>query len=184
MTSTQKRQLASVARTAVIALWTLSITLPLLAAAPPGFTGTWQRNEELSDDAQEKFREAMEAMREQMGRRGGMGGPGGSGGMGGLGQDHLVTVQGVSACLDRLSVDGLLTVTRGIQTPPRDNVKLLATFIEALKRRGIAAPQQHLVVVRDYLAVCTVLKASAWTPAEIERGVEILAQAIREMMNQ
>jgi spermidine synthase len=93
----------------------------------------------------------------------------GSGGVGGLGQDHLVTVQGISACLDRLGPDGLLAVTRGIQTPPRDNVKLLVTFVEALRRRDVGSPQQHVVIVRDYLGVCTVLKASPWTPAELQR---------------
>ncbi|MHC4126601.1 MAG: hypothetical protein ACYTE6_11525 [Planctomycetota bacterium] len=93
----------------------------------------------------------------------------GSGGVGGLGQDHLVTVQGIRACLDRLSPDGVLSVTRGIQTPPRDNVKLLATFVEALRRRDVEAPHRHVVIVRDYLGVCTVLKASPWTPLELER---------------
>ena len=53
----------------------------------------------------------------------------GSGGVGGLGQNHLVTVAGIVACLERLGVDGLLAVSRGIQDPPRDNLKLLATFL-------------------------------------------------------
>ncbi|MHC4769334.1 MAG: hypothetical protein ACYTEI_11560, partial [Planctomycetota bacterium] len=94
----------------------------------------------------------------------------GSGGVGGLGQDHLVTVQGISACLDRLGPDGVLAVTRGIQTPPRDNIKLLATFVEALRRRGVGSPQDHVLIVRDYLAVCTVVKASPLTPADLVRA--------------
>jgi hypothetical protein len=94
----------------------------------------------------------------------------GSGGVGGLAQDHLMTVQGISACLDRLSEHGLLAITRGIQTPPRDNVKLLAVFVEALRRRGVASPQRHVIVVRDFLGVCTVLKASPWTPADLVRA--------------
>jgi spermidine synthase len=94
----------------------------------------------------------------------------GSGGIGGLGQDHLVTVQGISACLDRLGPDGVLAATRGIQTPPRDNIKLLATFVETLKRRGVESPQEHVLIVRDYLAVCTVVKASPLTPADLVRA--------------
>jgi spermidine synthase len=94
----------------------------------------------------------------------------GSGGVGGLGQDHLVTVQGISACLDRLGPEGVLAVSRGIQTPPRDNVKLLATFVEALRSRGLDSPREHILIVRDYLAVCTVVKASPLTPADLVRA--------------
>jgi len=100
----------------------------------------------------------------------------GSGGVGGLGQDHLVTVEGISACLDRLAGDGLLFVCRGIQTPPRDNVKLLATFAEALRRRGMAEPGRHVVVLRDFQGVCTMVRARPWTPAEIEQVRRVCAE--------
>ena len=95
--------------------------------------------------------------------------PAGSGGVAGLGQDHLITVEGISACLARLSDDGLLTVSRGIQTPPRDNVKLLATFEAALRESGIPSPGRHLAVVRDYLAVCTMVRRSPWTAEQVDR---------------
>ncbi|MHC4217845.1 MAG: spermidine synthase family protein [Planctomycetota bacterium] len=94
----------------------------------------------------------------------------GSGGAGGLGQDYLATVEGVSACLDRLAPDGVLAVTRGIQTPPRDNVRILATLVEALRRRGVGNPQDHVVIVRDFLAVCTIVRASPWTPGDLVRA--------------
>ena len=92
----------------------------------------------------------------------------GTSGIGGLAQDHLVTVEGIDAALGRLATDGLLVVARGIQDPPRDNLKLLATFVEALRRRGATDPAGHLVVVRDFLAVCTLLRPRPWTPMEIE----------------
>jgi hypothetical protein len=62
-----------------IGLVCLGLAMPLLGAAEqPAFTGKWQRNDEESDDPQEKMREAMEAMRQQGGGRGGgMGGRGG-----------------------------------------------------------------------------------------------------------
>ncbi|MHC4066104.1 MAG: polyamine aminopropyltransferase, partial [Planctomycetota bacterium] len=93
----------------------------------------------------------------------------GSGGMGGLGQDHLLTVEGVVACLRRLTPDGLLFVCRGIQTPPRDNLKLLATFAEALSEIGIESAADHIVIVRDFQAVCSIVKTTAWSEAQINR---------------
>ncbi len=92
----------------------------------------------------------------------------GSGAVAGLGQDHLATVEGFMACLDRLTPEGSLVVARGIQTPPRDNLKLLATFIEALRRRGVTEPQRHLVIVRDFQWVCTIVRASPLAEQQIE----------------
>ncbi len=93
----------------------------------------------------------------------------GSGGIGGLAEDHLVTVEGVATCLARLSPTGLLAVGRAIQEPPRDNIKLAATFIEALRRTGCVDPGRHLVIVRDFLAVCTIARVSPWEPQDSER---------------
>jgi spermidine synthase len=92
-----------------------------------------------------------------------------TGGIGGLNQDYLVTVEGLAKCLDRLSSDGILSVGRGIQLPPRDNIKLLNTLLIALRRIGVERPADHVVVVRDYLAACTMIKRSRWRATEIDR---------------
>jgi hypothetical protein len=93
----------------------------------------------------------------------------GSAGLGGLAQDHLLTVEGMSACLDRLSDAGLLAACRGIQEPPRDDVKLLLMLHEALRRRGIAEPERHIAIVRDFLAVCMMVRPAPWTAGDVER---------------
>lgn len=92
----------------------------------------------------------------------------GSGGVGGLAQDFLLTSEGLSACLNALYPGGILIACRGIQTPPRDNVKLLATTIESLRKMGIDDPGKHIIIVRDYLAVCTVVKTTPWSGKQIE----------------
>ncbi|MCP3903913.1 MAG: hypothetical protein GY715_09790 [Planctomycetes bacterium] len=86
----------------------------------------------------------------------------GSGGVGGLGENHLVTVQGLAAALRALDDDGTLTVCRGIQSPPRDNLKLLGTLTSALGSLGVEQPREHVVIVRDYLAVCTMVRREPW----------------------
>ena len=92
----------------------------------------------------------------------------GSGGAAGLAQNYLITVEGFASCLDRLTAGGIIAVSRGIQDPPRDNIKLLATFVAALRTRGIADPQDHVAIVRDYLAVCTMVTRSPLEPNHIE----------------
>ncbi len=79
----------------------------------------------------------------------------GSQGLSALTENFLVTTEGVARCLERLTDRGLLCVTRGVQMPPRDNIKLLATMVEALGRNGATEPGQHLIQVRNYLAACT-----------------------------
>jgi len=91
----------------------------------------------------------------------------GGAGMGGLAEDHLLTVQGLKRCLDRLSDDGLLVACRGIQQPARDNVKYLATVGAALRATGVDDPSRHVAIVRDFLGVCTMVKPTPWTNEQI-----------------
>ncbi len=93
----------------------------------------------------------------------------GSHGLGGLGEERLFTVEGVVSAIRLLSPNGVLSITRGIQTPPRDNLKIFATVASALRRSGVRAPAEHLVVIRDFLAVCTIVKPTQWTTVQIER---------------
>ena len=92
-----------------------------------------------------------------------------AGGLEGLNQDHLMTVEGVAAALRRLSPDGILHVSRGIQLPPRDNAKIAATVIAALEQSGIARPGAHIAMVRDFLGVCTMVRPRPWREGEIRR---------------
>jgi hypothetical protein len=93
----------------------------------------------------------------------------GSGGMAGLGQDVLLTVEGLTAALERLTPEGMLVITRGIQDPPRDNLKLMALAVAALRRMGVEEPGGHVVIVRDFLAVCTLIRSTPWTEADAAR---------------
>ncbi|MXW05672.1 MAG: hypothetical protein F4Z81_11455 [Gemmatimonadetes bacterium] len=92
-----------------------------------------------------------------------------AGGLEGLNQDHLMTVEGVAAALRRLSPDGILHVSRGIQLLPRDNAKIAATVIAALELAGIARPGVHIAMVRDFLGVCTMVRPRPWRVGEIRR---------------
>ena len=94
--------------------------------------------------------------------------------MRGLAEDHLATVEGLAECLHALSDAGVLSVSRGIQQPPRENIRLLATLVEALESIGVAQPASHVVQVRDYLGVCTLALRS---PLD-ERRREELRRAI------
>ena len=96
-----------------------------------------------------------------------------AGGLEGLNQDHLMTVEGMAAALRRLSPDGILHVSRGIQLPPRDNAKIAATVIAALEQSEIARPGAHIAMVRDFLGVITMVRPRPWRADEIRRLREL-----------
>lgn len=92
----------------------------------------------------------------------------GSGGIGGLREDYLATVEGFTRCLDALSPHGIAGVVRGIQDPPRDNIKIAATWIEALEKRGSRRPGDHMLIARDELNVATFVSPSRLGASEVK----------------
>jgi hypothetical protein len=83
--------------------------------------------------------------------------PAASGGLQSLHENYLLTREGFAAALERLNSGGFLAVTRGIQTPARDNIKLAALGISALRARGVEEPERHILQARNYLAVTTLV---------------------------
>ena len=69
-----------------------------------------------------------------------------------LNESYLYTKEALHRMLDRLSSDGCLSIIRWIQYPPRDTIKLLATAIEVLREKGVATPENHLLMVRFQFA--------------------------------
>src|SRR5512135_1096507 len=61
---------------------------------------------------------------------------------------YLLTTEAFEAALARTAPDGLFVATRWLQTPPSESLRLIATLAEALRRRGVARPDQALAAFR------------------------------------
>jgi hypothetical protein len=72
-----------------------------------------------------------------------------------LHENYLLTVEGMVRCIEHLTPRGLITITRGLQSPPRDNIKILATLVKAFEKIGIRKAVNHLCQLRNHLASCT-----------------------------
>ena len=81
-----------------------------------------------------------------------------------LNESHLYTVEAISKALDRLTADGLLSITRTLKTPPRDSLKMLATVAQALRRRGVSQPGGHIIMIRSW-ATATIVVSPTVLPA-------------------
>ncbi len=80
-----------------------------------------------------------------------------TGGLQSLHEDYLLTKETIAKCIGILSDGGMITLTRGVQSPPRDSLKIFGLFATALEEAGVRDPKQHLLVARNYLAVNTML---------------------------
>ncbi len=101
----------------------------------------------------------------------------GSSGIGGLREDYLATVEGFERALNLLTGAGIATSLRGIQDPPRDNIKIAAMWIEALERNGIKEPGNHFLMARDELGFTTMVGKRPYDGDTIEK----FRKACREM---
>ncbi len=86
-----------------------------------------------------------------------------------LAESYLYTVEALGVYLDRLAPGGILAITRWIDLPPRDLVKLAATAIAALEGRGVADPGAHLALIRSWKTGTLLVSNAPLTPAQIER---------------
>ncbi len=84
-----------------------------------------------------------------------------------LNESYLYTVEAFRSYLAHLRPGGVLAVTRWLKMPPRDNLKILATSIEALESSGTERPGDHLVLVRSWATATLLVKRSPPTPEEI-----------------
>jgi hypothetical protein len=73
-------------------------------------------------------------------------------------EQYALTVEAVRDYLHRLSPRGMLAVTRWSKQPPRDELKLLATAVVALREDGAADPAAQLAAIRNW-------DASTWVVA-------------------
>jgi hypothetical protein len=86
-------------------------------------------------------------------------------------ESYLYTAEAFDLYLSRLSDRGVLNVMRPDAVPARDTLRLLATTLEALGRRGLERPADHVLVVADrtgqFVAVLAQLRP--FTAAQADR---------------
>lgn len=90
-----------------------------------------------------------------------------SAGLFALSENYLYTVEGIGHMLDTLQSDGYLSLTRWIRLPPRDSLKLFATALAALERRGVRRPAQQLVLIRSWQTSTLLIKNGRLSTREI-----------------
>lgn len=86
-----------------------------------------------------------------------------------MAETYLYTEQAIQEYLRHVRPDGFLAITRWIKVPPRDEVKLLATVIDALNQTKSRQPGQQMVMIRGWQTSTLMIKNGVISPAEISR---------------
>jgi len=94
---------------------------------------------------------------------------GASAGLYSMAENYLYTEQAIHDYLQHLSQDGYLSITRWIKIPPRDEPKLLATVINALKQTKIEQPGQRIMMIRSWQTSTLIVKNGIISSDEIKR---------------
>ena len=85
-----------------------------------------------------------------------------------LHESYLYTVDALQAYLGRLAPGGLLSITRWVDLPPRDGVKLFAAAVSSLRAGGVAEPGRRMVWMRGWSTATLVVKNGEFGAAEID----------------
>jgi spermidine synthase len=94
---------------------------------------------------------------------------GGAAGVHELATSYDFTVEALQRYLDLLKPGGLLSITLWTSTPPRDNLRLFATVVDALRNNGIEHPDKNIAWIRSWNTATLVIKNGALSTTDTQR---------------
>lgn len=86
----------------------------------------------------------------------------------GLGENFLFTTQSFIRLLNCLSPDGMISMSLYLLPPPRQEVRALATWVEALETSGLS-PATQIMVIRSWGTISFFIKKSPFNPQDIKK---------------
>jgi hypothetical protein len=85
-----------------------------------------------------------------------------------LSENYLYTQEAFADYLAHLNEGGLLVVSRWLQLPPSEELRVGALAVAALERSGVPHPERRLVVIRSMRTALLLVKNGEFSAKEIE----------------
>jgi hypothetical protein len=85
-----------------------------------------------------------------------------------LSEDFSYTLEGFMDIIQRLSPNGLLVISRWLQMPPSESIRMGLTLVHALEALGFKNSWDALVMFRGIQTMTLILKPDGWAPDELE----------------
>jgi spermidine synthase len=86
-----------------------------------------------------------------------------------LTENYLYTTEAFVQYINHLSSEGILTLTRWINNPPKENLRLAALATAALEKTGVSNPEDHIVFIHSKRVAVMLLKKTPFNSADIEK---------------
>jgi hypothetical protein len=86
-----------------------------------------------------------------------------------LSESYLYTVEALQRYFMRLRPGGYLAMTRWVDLPPRDALKLFATAVVALEKENVRDPGARLAMIRNWNTATLIVKNGELTPQDVAR---------------
>jgi hypothetical protein len=87
----------------------------------------------------------------------------------GITEDYRFTVEAFEEYFTALKGDGILSLSLYIIPPPRTELRVLGTLIEALERNGVKDVSQHIAAIRSWDSITMLMKKSPFNNEEINK---------------
>ncbi len=94
---------------------------------------------------------------------------GGSAGMQAIQEQYLLTKEAFRDCWQKLSPEGMISITCWMDYPFRNPLKLLATAVSTLEAAGLEEVRRHLVAVRSWNTLTLVIRKAPINETEERR---------------
>ena len=85
-----------------------------------------------------------------------------------LDPSFLLTTDGFSRLFQRLTPGGHAVVSTWVENPARSGVRLIALWLETLRRNGVAEPSRHVIAMRSWSTLSIFVAREAFGPAAID----------------
>jgi hypothetical protein len=102
-------------------------------------------------------------------------------GQSGIGENYLYTEESFQDAISLLSDDGIASMTLYLLPPPRQEIRLLATWIEAL-RKITDHPEKHLIVIRSWGTISFFAKKSPYVAQDIKTLKEFCEKCLFDLV--
>jgi len=85
-----------------------------------------------------------------------------------LSENYIYTTEAFEDCYNHLSQNGVLSVTRYLLPPPREDIRIISLGVEALENQGVD-PKNHIIVIRSLQTITMLVKKGEFTSEEIKK---------------
>jgi len=85
-----------------------------------------------------------------------------------ISENYLYTVESFRDFISHLSESGVLSVSRWLLPPPREDVRIVSLAISALEELGVVEPADHMAVIRSWGTINMIVKRTPLNNGEIE----------------